>query len=108
MKYSGIIGYVQTVEKEPGMWEPVVTERHYKGDVLKYGRRWESRQESTNDNINISNQISIISDSYAANHLQFMRYAEFMGSLWNITNVDVDYPRLTLSLGGVYNRGDED
>lgn len=107
MKYCGKIGYVETVETEPGIWEPSVTERYYKGDVIRYGRRWETRQESPNGNININNQISIVSDSYAANHLRFMRYAEFMGCLWTITNVDVDYPRLTLTLGGVYNSGDE-
>ena len=102
MKYSGKIGYVETVETEPGVWEAQVTERFYKGDVTRYGRRRENNSESTNDNININNQISIVSDSYAANHLQFMKYAEFMGCKWTITSVDVDYPRLTLSLGGVY------
>lgn len=107
MKFSGKIGFIETAETEPGIWEPMITERYYKGDVVKYGRRRETKSDSVNDNINISNQISIVSDSYAANHLQFMKYAEFMGAKWNITNVDVDYPRLTLSLGGVYTGGDE-
>lgn len=107
MKYSGKIGFIETVETKPGIWEEVVTERYYKGDVLKNSRRYENNQNSTNSNINISNQISIISDSYAANHFQFMRYAEFMGAKWNITSVDVNYPRYTLSLGGVYNAEEE-
>lgn len=103
MKYSGKIGYVETQETKPGVWEPVVTERFYKGDVLKNSRRWESNTGSINDNVNVSNQISIISDSYAATHFQFMRYIEWMGAKWLISNVEVNYPRYTLSLGGVYN-----
>lgn len=106
MKFSGKIGYVETIETEPGTWEPQITERYYKGDILKNNRRWESSSEGINDNINVGNQISIISDSYAANHFQFMRYVEWMGCKWRITNVDVNYPRYTLSLGGVYN-GDQ-
>lgn len=107
MKYSGRIGFVESVETRPGVWEEVVTERFYKGDVLKNSRRWENRTDSTINNINITNQISIISDSYAANHFQFMRYAEFMGAKWIISNVEVNYPRYTLSLGGVYNAESE-
>ena len=103
MKYSGKIGYVETIETSPGVWEEVTTERYYKGDVLKNSRRWENNTGSINDNINITNSLSIISDSYAATHFQFMRYAEWMGAKWKITNVDVNYPRYTLSLGGVYN-----
>jgi hypothetical protein len=32
-----------------------------------------------------------------------MRYVEFMGTKWKITNIEVQYPRLTLSIGGEYN-----
>jgi hypothetical protein len=32
-----------------------------------------------------------------------MLYVEFMGTKWKITNVEVQYPRLILSVGGVYN-----
>ena len=103
MKYSGNIGYVETVETSPGVWNEVVTERHYKGDVLKNSWRWDGNTNNTIGDINITNTISIISDSYAASHFQFMKYVEWMGAKWKITNVDVNYPRYTLSLGGIYN-----
>lgn len=103
MKYSGKIGYVETVETTPGISEEVVTERSYKGDVLRNSRQWESNSSGINDNISTNNQISIISDSYAAAHFQFMRYIEWMGAKWKISNVDVNYPRYTISLGGLYN-----
>ena len=32
-----------------------------------------------------------------------MRYVEFMGAKWKISSVEVQYPRLILTVGGVYN-----
>ena len=101
-KFYGAIGYAETVETEPGVWEEKIVERNYYGDLVRNAR---SLQQSgnVNDNINISNEISIISDPYANESFHSMRYVEFMGAKWKITNVDVRYPRLTLSIGGLYN-----
>ena len=71
-------------------------------DLIKNNRKLES-SDSVNDNINISNSISIISDPYANENFHKMRYAKFMGTEWKVTNVEVQYPRLILTLGGVYN-----
>jgi len=105
MKYYGVIGFIETKENpdEPGVWEPTVTERHYYGDVMRNSRRWDNSSYGTNGDINISNQISIMSDSYAAQHLQFMKYIEWNGCKWSIQTVDVEYPRLLITLGGAYN-----
>lgn len=103
MRYYGKIGYVETQETSPGVWtESKVTERFYTGDILRNTRRRDSG-EHLNDDINVSNEISIVADSFAKKNFQFLRYAEWMGTLWKITNVDVQPPRLVLSLGGVYN-----
>lgn len=101
-KWFGKIGYAETVETSPGVWEDVITEREYYGDVIKNNRRLQS-SDKLNDDINVGNEISIISDPFANNNFHSMRYIEFMGNKWKITNVDVQYPRLILSLGGVYN-----
>lgn len=101
-KYCGEIGYVQTLETDPGVWEEVVTERTYYGDVIKNNRRLQT-ESSVNDGINISNQLSIVADPFANENIYAMRYAKFMGYKWKISNVDVQYPRLILTLGGVYN-----
>ena len=102
-KYYGKIGYVNTVETAPGVWtESDVTERYYSGDIYRNSRRRESG-EHLNDDININNEISIVADAYAYQNFAFLRYAEWMGTLWKITNVNVQHPRLILSLGGVYN-----
>ena len=101
-KWYGKIGYAETVETEPGIWEEQLTERSYDGDVYRNTRLLQN-SGSVNDNINVGNQISIIADPFAYQKFHAMRYAEFMGTNWKITNVDVQYPRLILTLGGVYN-----
>ena len=101
-KFYGKIGFMETAETSPGVWEEVPTERYYFGDVLRNERRWEAAQ-TLNDGLNINNQISIVADPYAINHFQSMRYIEFMNSKWKIGTVEVKYPRLLLNIGGVYN-----
>lgn len=101
-KYYGKIGYAETVETNPGVWTEQITERSYYGDMIRNTRRLQSA-EQVNDNINISNDLSIIADPYAINNFHAMRYAEFMGAKWKISNVEVQYPRLILTLGGLYN-----
>lgn len=103
-KFYGMIGYVVTKETEPGIYEEVVVENAYYGDVLKDSRRLQERAK-VNDDITISNRISIIADPFANNHFHSMRYVEMMGSKWKITDVEVAFPRLILSIGGVYNGG---
>ena len=101
-KWFGKIGYAVTSETRPGIWEEVIVERKYYGDMTRNSRRLQSASH-VNDDININNELSIISDPYAMNSFHAMRYAEFMGTKWKITNVEVQYPRLILSLGGLYN-----
>lgn len=102
-KWCGKIGFAYTGEVQPGVWvENEIVERTYFGDVTS--NRWK-RQNSggVNDDINISNQISIVADPYARNHCSSMAYIEFMNEKWKVTEVEVQYPRLILSIGGVYN-----
>ena len=101
-KYFGKIGYAEQVETAPGVWEEQITERQYYGDVVRNIRKLESSGD-INDNINVSMEISIVADPYAIQNFHAMRYVEFMGSLWKITGVEVNYPRLILSIEGVYN-----
>ena len=101
-KWFGKVGYAETLETVPGVWEEVITEREYYGDLLSFSRRLQSTDQ-LNDDINISNVISIVADPYANENFHSMRYAEFMGTKWKITSVDVRYPRLELTLGGVHN-----
>lgn len=102
-KWFGNIGFGVTEEKAPGVWEETIITRQYYGDVIRNNRRLQSSSESINDDITINNEISIVADPFAGENIYAMRYVEFMGAKWKITNVDVQYPRLNLTIGGVYN-----
>lgn len=101
-KWYGKIGYAETSEIRPGVWSEQITEREYFGDLTRITRKLQT-SDKVNDDLNISNELSIVSDPYANENFHEMRYAEFMGAKWKITNVEVQYPRLILTLGGVYN-----
>ena len=101
-KFYGVIGYAATVQTEPGIYEEQIVEIEYMGDVLRNTRRLREGSK-INDDITISNQISIIADPYASNNFHAMRYVTFMGAKWKVSDVEVQYPRLILTLGGLYN-----
>lgn len=102
-KFSGHIGFTETIEIEPGIWEERITERFYYGELTRNTRRLQISSTSVNDNVNVSNEISIVADPYATQNYLNMRYIVFMGAKWKIETVDVKYPRLVLSIGGLYN-----
>ena len=82
-KFYGKIGYANTVETKPGVYEEQIVERSYYGDLIRNTRRLQSADQ-VNDDINISNEISIVADPYATNNFHTMRYAVFMGTKWKI------------------------
>lgn len=104
-KFFGKIGYGETVEIRPGVNRVMITEKEYYGDVLRNIRRYENSGQ-INDNLNVANSISIVADPFANQNFHLMRYIEYMGAKWKITSVEVQYPRLILTIGGVYNDGD--
>ena len=101
-KYYGIVGYEMTKETEPGIYEETIIEQPYYGDIIKNSRRTQDPGK-VNSDVNISNQFSIIADPFANNNFHSMRYIEYMGVKWKITEVEVQYPRLILTVGGIYN-----
>lgn len=101
-KFYGAVGYGITEETTPGVWTDSIVERNYTGDVIKNYRKTSSG-ESINDNIDVSNNISILSDPFAMNHFHTIKYVKWMGAAWKVSTVEVQYPRLILTIGGVYN-----
>lgn len=102
-KFFGEVGYGETEETSPGVWADVITERSYYGDVVRNMRRLEENPDKLNSDISVSNSISIVADAYANEHFFAMRYIKWAGAYWVISNVEVQRPRLILTLGGVYN-----
>ena len=106
MKFFGKIGYCYSEEgsgERAGIWEDIVTEREYYGDVLANNRRYDAQTDSVLDNLNVNNRISIVADAYAYEHFFQMKYVEWLNCKWKVTQVEVQRPRLILHVGGVYN-----
>ena len=100
-KYFGKVGFAVSKETKPGIWTNVITEREYYGDVLSNARRLQTADQ-LNDDINVTNRISIVADAFANENFHSMRFIEYMGTVWKVSNVEVQRPRLILTLGGVY------
>lgn len=100
-KFYGVIGFAHTEETSPGVYEERLTERPYYGDIMRSTRRWESG-EKLHDDLTLNNTLSVIADSFANENLFAMRYVKWAGACWKITNVEIQWPRLLLTVGGVY------
>lgn len=102
MKFFGRIGFGKTVDRGNGNWEDEITERQLFGDVIKDTRRFVSA-DKVNPDITISNSISVVADSYAIENTSAIRYVEWAGALYTVSDFEIQSPRLILRLGGVYN-----
>ena len=105
-KFHGFIGFAEQTETSPGIWTEEITEHEYSGDLLRFNRRTQGSGK-VHDDMTINNHISIIADAYLNENLYAIRYVTFMGGKWKIESVDVEYPRMIFTLGGLYH-GTED
>ena len=101
-KFYGQVGFVVDTPDGVDITVQRPYEKSYKGDLVK-NRRKLQEGPSTADDVILSNQISIVADPYALSHFFAIRYVKWMGSTWKVSEVEVAYPRLILTIGGLYN-----
>lgn len=102
-KFYGPVGFITTQETRPGVYVEEPEEHNYVGDILRRSLRYENGL-SVNDNVKSSNRISIVADPYAHQNCYKIKYVKWRGDCLEVTDVDSSqYPRLILSLGGIYN-----
>jgi hypothetical protein len=101
-KFHGKIGYGESTETSPGVFVDVIVEQFYYGDVIRPSRRLQ-QGENLNEDIQVGSSISIVGNEYALEHYLSIRYVEWAGELWTVANVEIQRPRLILTLGEVYN-----
>lgn len=101
-KWYGVIGFAETIETSPGIWEESITERNYYGQVHQTTRRSQASGQVL-DNIEITNRISILADPFAEQNSHLIKYLSFKGARWEVSSVEFKYPRLVMTAGGVYN-----
>lgn len=102
-RFYGKVGYGTPTDIGDGVWEDVITEREYFGDITQNYRKTANEDSQVNPDISVSNTISIVADQYAMNHFHNIRYVEWDGVRWTTTSIEVNAPRLKLWLGKVYN-----
>lgn len=106
-KFWGKFGFVETAETVPGVWTDVETERDYTGDLLRNSARWEA-EDKANSDIVVNNHISVVMDDWISDpeHLSALRWVKFGNThtKWAVTSIAMDWPRITINLGGEYKR----
>ena len=101
-RWYGKIGFGVTKDVGKGVWKPTIEEREYYGNIISVRKTAESQPYSTNDTVRINTKTSIIDDGFISVNCATIHYVEFMGALWKVAEVTPEYPRLVLTLGGVY------
>ena len=103
-RFRGIVGFIKAAETSPGsgIFSEVATEKTYGGDVIRDSKKWETTP-NLNDDVSIGNRFSIVADTFANENFSYMKYVKWMGFSWKITNVEVQRPRLILTVGEKYN-----
>ena len=101
-RFFGKVGFGVDTVTAPGVHSDVITELSYYGDVVRDARRL-SEADKLNKNISTTNSISIIADAHAQENYFAIRFVEWGGVAWTVTEVEVEFPRLILRLGEVYN-----
>lgn len=103
-KFYDAVGYGESelTATGTGVYADTITEIKYYGDVIRNTRKLQEGPNLNND-LSVGNSISIIADAYANEHFFAIRYVKWAGTLWTVSDVEVQSPRLLLRLGGVYN-----
>lgn len=102
MKFYGNIGFGESVDLGDGVWDLKVTERLFRGDVIRNSQASRAGDKVLND-LTVGNSISVISNDYMLNHLSAIKYVVWKGVRWIVVDITFEPPRLVLRLGGVYN-----
>lgn len=104
-RFHGVVGFAQPDASKPGLWVEKIVERTYSGDLLQMNRMLQST-EQIHDDMTLSVEISIVGDNFAHNNFGLIRYVVLGGVKWKVSKVNpLQFPRLNLTVGGVYNGG---
>ena len=101
-KFAGLVGYVTQKESESGVWLPETVERKMRGDVIRAASSFNAN-EKVNEDIILQQRISLVGDPYAFANFTGLKYVTYLGVKWKVLSIEVNRPRLVVTLGGVWN-----
>ena len=90
-----------THETEEGVWLEDKIEISIKGTIRSLYVR-NDNNSSVNSNLRLTNEVSILLNSKISTYLETLKYVVWKGSKWEVQSIGVNYPRLTINLGGLY------
>ena len=102
MKFYGEVGFVKTTVNEISVAEESVIRLPYYGEIIRDRRRINSSDKIVKD-VSIQNEISIVADKFMTDNLAWIKFVNWHGIDWSVDTVEINYPRINLTLGGVYN-----
>ena len=102
MKCSGKIGYARTEETSPGVYQEIITEKQYYGDLVRSTAQIID-SSTINSSIKLNNNISVLCNNYMTENLGCIRYLTFKKSKWKISSIEVKDNRMIFTLGYLYN-----
>lgn len=100
-RYSGLVGYGQQVEVEPGVWDTEDKEVMMKGDLLRQNAN--IQDSGINDKVSLNHRVSLIGDAYAFDNYYNMKWVTVNGFKWAVSAIELQRPRLIVTLGGIWN-----
>lgn len=100
-RFSGKLGFVMTRETEEGVWLEDKIEIPAKGTIRSLYVR-NDNNASVNTNLRLTNEVSVLMDSKIQIYIETLKYVVWKGSKWEVLSIGVNYPRLTINLGGLY------
>lgn len=101
-KWHGIIGFAESVETSPGIFTSTIVERKYVGEAIRISQNMQY-STSVEGGIRPRVQLRLLCDNYALDHISEMKFIEYAGKIWFVSDFDFVYPNITLNIGGVYN-----
>lgn len=101
-KFAGYVGFVLDTEVKPGVFMPKAVEKFYKGEINNQYRRWDQQQE-VSDQLTLSEEITIVTNSYLLENIGAIRYVVRHGTRWAVKSIGIKTPKIVLTLGGEYN-----
>lgn len=101
-KYAGLVGYVSLVESPPGVWNQVSNPKRMRGDII---RQSSSNQngDKVNSDITLNHRVSLIGDAYSLGNYSDIKWIEIDGKKWEVNSIEIQRPRIIVTLGGVWN-----
>jgi hypothetical protein len=101
-KFAGLVGYVTQEETVPGVWSPVENPKMMKGDIIRQTASIRS-DDKVNSDVTLNHRVSLIGDAYAFANYFDIKWIDIDGCRWEVDSVEVQRPRIIVSLGGLWN-----